>query len=237
MQVNIILVPDMVPLDLVGPYEVLSRVPGWTVDLVAATPEPVRTGAGLAMVPTRTRDTAAPSELLVAPGGGGIDAALGDPAWLGFVARHAARARIVLGICTGALLLGAAGLLTGRRAGSHWQARDLLAHFGAVPSDDRVTVDGPIYTSAGVSSGIDAALRVVAELAGEERARRIQLALEHHPAPPFPGGTPATAPPALVERELAASTVRRADRERRVIEAADRLRDRRPGDGRISGAT
>ncbi|MXP65251.1 DJ-1/PfpI family protein [Roseomonas sp. M0104] len=222
-QVNVVLVPDMVQLDMTGPFEVLARVPGWSVSLVAATMEPVRTDRGLRIVPDVTREGAAPADLLVVPGGAGVDVAMLDPAWLAFVRRQANSAAHVFGICTGSLLLGAAGLLRGRRAGGHWQARDLLARFGATPSDDRLTVDGKFYTSGGVTSGIDLALRVVADLEGETVARKIQLAIEYDPQPPFAGGTPATSPPAIVQAVLADSRRRRAEREGRVAEAAERL--------------
>jgi cyclohexyl-isocyanide hydratase len=224
MQVNVILVPDMVQLDLAGPYEVLARVPGWTIDLVAATADPVRTDRGLAMVPTRTRESAAPSDILVVPGGTGVDRAMLDDAWLAYVRREAQAAKFVFGICTGSFLLAAAGVLAGRRAGAHWQARDLLARFGVTPSDARLTVDGKFYTSGGVTSGIDMALKVVADAAGETAARCIQLGIEYDPAPPFPGGTPFTSPPAIVEAVRAMSAKRRAEREAMVDEAVKRLK-------------
>jgi cyclohexyl-isocyanide hydratase len=224
MQVNIILVRDMVQLDITGPYEVLVRTPGWTVDLVAESHEPVRTDRGLTIVPTQTRDTAKPSDILVVPGGTGIDYAMLDDRWLGYVRRETEWGKYVFGICTGSLLLAAAGVLKGRRAGGHWQARDLLAKFGVTPSDARMTVDGKFYTSGGVTSGIDMALRVVADVAGEGTARKIQLAIEYDPAPPFPGGTPHTSPPEIVSAVLEASKKRRAEREAMVEEAAAKLR-------------
>lgn len=224
MQVNIILAPEMVQLDLTGPFEVLARVPGWRVDLVAASREPVRTDGGLTILPTVTRDSAAPANLLVVPGGEGAFLAMADPAWIAFVRRQAAGAGHVVGVCTGSILLAAAGLLTGRHAGCHWQARDFLAQFGAVPSAERITVDGRFYTSGGVTSGIDMALRVVADLAGRDTAQRIQLQIEYDPAPPFPGGTPAASPPEIVEAVIQASAARRAARARLVAQAAANLR-------------
>jgi cyclohexyl-isocyanide hydratase len=208
---------------------VLARVPGWTVSLVAATMEPVRTDRGLRLVPDATRETALASDLLVVPGGTGVDAAMLDPAWISYVQREAARAEYVFGVCTGSLLLAAAGLLKGRRAGGHWQARDLLAKFGVTPSNDRMTVDGKFYTSGGVTSGIDAALRVVGDLQGETTARKIQLAIEYDPQPPFPGGTPFTSPPEIVQAVLADSRHRRAERESMVAQAADNLRHNERG--------
>lgn len=223
MHCNIIAVPDMVQLDITGPYEVLARTPGWSVDLVAATMEPVRTDRGLCLIPNATRATAKPTDIIVIPGGTGIDAAMLDPEWVAYVRREAADAKYVFGICTGSLLLGAAGLLRGRRAGGHWQARDLLTQFGATVSNERMTQDGNIYTSGGVTSGIDMALRVVADVAGERVARKVQLAMEYDPAPPFEGGTPYTSPREVVSAVLADSTERRARREGQVAEAAARL--------------
>lgn len=224
MQVNIILVKDMVQLDITGPFEVLARVPGWQLDLVAETLEPVRTDRGLTLLPTQTRERAEPSDMLVVPGGTGIDHAMLDPGWIDYARREAGRARYVFGICTGSLLLAAAGVLEGRRAGAHWQARDLLAAFGVTPSHERMTVDGKFYTSGGVTSGIDMALRVVADVVGEETARKIQLAIEYDPAPPFAGGTPSTSPPDIVAAVLDGSRKRRAEREALVRQAADRLK-------------
>ncbi|EJL92407.1 transcriptional regulator containing an amidase domain and an AraC-type DNA-binding HTH domain [Herbaspirillum sp. CF444] len=223
MHVNIITVPDMVQLDITGPYEVLARTPGWTVNLVAATPEAVRTDRGLRLLPNVTRATAKPSNILVIPGGTGIDTAMLDPEWVEYVRKESAKCDYVFGVCTGSLLLGAAGVLKGKRAGGHWQARDMLTQFGATVSNDRMTRDGNIYTSGGVTSGIDMALRVVADIAGLETAQKIQLAMEYDPAPPFAGGTPYTSPPDIVAAVLKDSSKRRALRESMVAEAAQRL--------------
>ncbi|MFJ3048187.1 DJ-1/PfpI family protein [Herbaspirillum chlorophenolicum] len=223
IHVNIITVPDMVQLDITGPYEVLARTPGWTVDLVAATQEAVRTDRGLRLLPNVTRATAKPSNILVIPGGTGIDTAMLDPEWIEYVRKESAKCDYVFGVCTGSLLLGAAGVLKGKRAGGHWQARDMLTQFGATVSNDRMTRDGNIYTSGGVTSGIDMALRVVADIAGLETAQKIQLAMEYDPAPPFAGGTPYTSPPDIVAAVLKDSSKRRALRESMVAEAAQRL--------------
>lgn len=223
MHCNIIAVPDMVQLDMTGPYEVLSRTPGWTVELVAATLDPIRADRGLRLLPDVTREHVRPSGILLIPGGGGIDAAMLDPEWLRFVRREAARARYVVSVCTGSLLLGAAGLLKGRRAGGHWQSRSMLAQFGARVSDDRVTVDGNIYSSGGITSGIDIALRLVGDVAGETVARSIQLAMEYDPAPPYRGGTPFTSPPDIVQAVISASEARQAKRAELVSQAAANL--------------
>lgn len=224
MQVNIILVPDMVQLDATGPYEVLARTPGWTIDWVAASLEPVRTERGLTILPTKTRETASASDLLVVPGGSGIDRALLDPDWVAYTGREAERARFVFGICTGSLLLAASGVLKGRKAGGHWLSRNLLANFGVIPSDERMTIDGKFYTSGGVTAGVDMALRVVADLVDETTARKIQLQIEYDPAPPFVGGTPISSPPEITAALREAGRERCAKRERMVAEAVARLR-------------
>jgi cyclohexyl-isocyanide hydratase len=224
MQVNIILVPDMVQLDATGPYEVLVRTPGWTIDFVAASLQPVRTERGLTILPTKTRETASRSDLFVVPGGSGIDRAMLDPEWVTYTRREAGRARFVFGICTGSLLLAASGVLEGRKAGGHWLSRALLADFGVIPSDARMTIDGKFYTSGGVTSGIDMALRVVADLVNEETARKIQLQIEYDPAPPFAGGTPMTSPAEITAALREAGRDRCVKRERIVAEAVARLR-------------
>jgi cyclohexyl-isocyanide hydratase len=227
MQVNIVLVSAMVQLDITGPFEVLARTPGWDIDLVAASMEPVRTERGLTILPTQTRETAKPSNILVVPGGSGIDQAMLDPDWIAYARREADHAQYVFGICTGSLLLAATGVLEGRTAGGHWLSRDLLAKFDVVPSHERMTIDGKFYTSGGVTSGIDMALRVVADIAGEVTARKIQLAIEYDPAPPFAGGTPFTSPAEITAAVLADSRKRCADREALVAEAAARLQQAR----------
>ena len=226
MLVNMLLLPDMVQLDLTGPFEVLARVPGWHVELVAASLDPVRTDRGLTILPTLMRENARMPDILAGPGGAGIDAAIVDARWVEFTRAQANAAQYVFGICTGSMLLAAAGLLTGRRAGGHWQARDLLSQFGAIPSDQRMVVDGKYYTSGGVTSGIDMALRVVGDIAGVETAQKIQLQMEYDPAPPFAGGTPFTSPPQIVEAVRLAGAQRRAGRELLVAQAAAAMKSR-----------
>jgi cyclohexyl-isocyanide hydratase len=223
MQVNIILVPEMVQLDITGPYEVLARVSNWNIDLVAESLNPVKTDRGLVILPTQTRQSAKPSDLLVVPGGAGIDIAMLDTSWVDYVRKEATSARHVFGICTGAFLLAAAGVLKGRLAGAHWQARDLLSQVGVIPSDERIVIDGKFYTSGGVTSGIDAALKVVADIEGINTAQKIQLAMEYDPDPPFEGGTPLTSPKHIVDQVLETSKSFRVKREKQVAELAARL--------------
>lgn len=223
MQVNFLLFPALTQLDLTGPYEVLARAPGFEIDLVSPSMEPVRSDRGLTMLPTATFDNAKPCDLLVVPGGPGTDDALVDQRWVDFTARQAAQARYIFGICTGSLLLGAAGLLRGRRAACHWQAREFLSEFGAIPDESRMCVDGNIFTSGGVTSGIDMAIKVVAMMLGDDTAQQIQLQIEYDPEPPFAGGTPRTSPDYIVQRCLDATRKRHAIRAQAVAQAAQRL--------------
>jgi len=225
MQVNFLLFPALTQLDLTGPYEVLARVPGFHIDFVSASMEPVRSDRGLVMLPTATFDTARPCDLLVVPGGPGTDDVLNDRQWVEFTARQAATARYILGICTGSLLLGAAGLLRGKRASCHWQAREFLPLFGAVREDVRMCVDGNLFTSGGVTSGIDMALKAVALMRDVDTARQIQLQIEYDPEPPFEGGTPSTSSPDIVQRCLEATRTRLGIRAAACAKAAQALGD------------
>ena len=215
--------PDLTQLDLTGPYEVLGRMPGATALLVAKTLDPVRTEHGLTLLPNATFDTCGPVDLLLVPGGPGINPLLEDTETLAFLRRAAAAARYVVGICTGSLVLGAAGLLRGRRAGTHWMSLDLLAPFGAVPVAERVVVDGNLMTGGGVTAGIDVALQVAATIMGREVAEGIQLMIEYDPDPPFAAGSPAKAPPAVREAVVARAAARQQDRAQRVARAAAAL--------------
>ncbi len=223
MRVNFLLFPALTQLDLTGPFEVLARVPGFEIDLVSASMEPVRSDRGLVLMPTATLASASPCDVLVVPGGPGTDDILNDRPWVDFVARQGAQAKFVLGICTGSLLLGAAGLLRGRHAACHWQAIEFLTSFGAIADASRICVDGNIFTSGGVTSGIDMALKAVALIRDEDTARQIQLQIEYDPAPPFAGGSPHTSPAHIVERCLDASRARREVRAAAVAHAAQAL--------------
>lgn len=215
--------PELTQLDMTGPFEVLYRLPGSETHLIWKTREPIRTGGGLMLVPTTTLADCPPLDLICIPGGGGVDALLDDAEVLDFVRRHAATARFVTSVCTGSLLLGAAGLLRGRRAACHWLSRDLLAAFGAVPDAARVVVDGNVITGGGITAGIDFALRVVAEIHGRELAEQIQLAIEYDPDPPFGAGSPATAGADLVRAVTDAAADRQRRRAERVAAAAKAL--------------
>ena len=166
--------------------------------MVAKELTPVRDNRGLVLTPTTTLAQVPPLDLLVVPGGHGQQQLMDDVEVLDFLRRQDANAKCVLSVCTGALLCGAAGLLRGVRATTHWNSFHLLGYFGAIPTDERVVVDGKHVSAAGVSSGIDGALRVVQMLYGDRVAQIIQLNMQYQPEPPFPGGTPKTAPPEIL---------------------------------------
>lgn len=197
-QTGFLLFPDLTQLDLTGPYEVLSRLPGGETHLVWKTLEPARSEKGLSILPTTTFETCPPLDLLCVPGGRGVNPLLGDAEVLAFLRRQAAHARFVTSVCTGSLLLGAAGLLQGKRAATHWAFREMLTQFGAEPVAERVVVDGKLITGGGVTAGIDFALTLAAEVAGPTVAQAIQLGLEYAPSPPFESGRPESAPPEVV---------------------------------------
>lgn len=198
--VGMVLFEGLTQLDLTGPYEVFARMPETRVHLIASSLAPVRTEWGMTIIPDTTFDTAPPLDLLCVPGGWGVDAQLENERLLAFLRERAPQVRHVTSVCTGALLLGAAGLLRGHRATTHWMSLDLLSHFGAEPVSERVVRDRDRITAAGVSSGIDFALVVAAELFGEEVAQRIQLAIEYDPHPPFRSGAPGSASAEVVHR-------------------------------------
>jgi cyclohexyl-isocyanide hydratase len=200
LRIGMLIFPRMTQLDLTGPYEVLARLPDTEVELVARNLEPVRTDRGLRIVPTVAYANCPPLDVIMVPGGPGQQDLMEDEEALSFVRRQAATAKYITSVCTGSLVLGAAGLLKGRRATSHWAALEHLKPLGAIPVSERVVIDGNIVTCAGVATGIDFALTLAAILAGEEVAREIQLGIEYDPAPPFNSGSPKTAAPGMVEK-------------------------------------
>jgi cyclohexyl-isocyanide hydratase len=219
-QIGLLLFPKLTQLDLTGPFEVFARVQAADVHLVWKTLDPVQADSGLRLLPSRTLRDCPRLDVVCVPGGPGVDTLLADREVLTWLASTAENARFVVSVCTGSLLLGAAGLLAGRTAGSHWASRHMLAHFGATPSDERVVVDGTIITGGGVTAGIDVALRVVAELTGQRAAEAIQLGMEYDPRPPFSAGSPQTADPRLVSEVRQAMSARLARREELVRAAA-----------------
>jgi cyclohexyl-isocyanide hydratase len=209
-----LLFPRLTQLDLTGPYQVLASLPGAETHLIWKTREPVVAEHGLAIVPTATFADCPPLDLICVPGGVGVNAILGDRETLAFLRRMAAGARYVTSVCTGALALGAAGLLRGKRATTHWMSLDMLRAFGAEPVAARVVVDGNLITGGGVTAGIDFGLTVAAEIAGKRVAEAIQLGIEYDPQPPFDAGSPARADAdlvALVRERAAGRQSERAD--------------------------
>ncbi len=193
LEIGFLVFPRVQQLDLTGPCEVLASLKGASNHLVWKTLDPVASSTGLRLSPTATFATCPPLDVLCIAGGVGINVLLEDGEVIEFVRQQAQRARYITSVCAGALVLGAAGLLRGRRATTHWNAHDLLAHFGAIPTKGRVVRVGNLITAGGVTAGIDFGLALVAELAGQTEAETIQLALEYAPAPPFDSGTPETA--------------------------------------------
>ena len=215
--------PNLTQLDLTGPYEVLGRLPAAETLLLWKNLTPVRSEHGLTILPMATFADCPPLDLVFVPGGPGINPLLEDQEVLAFLRRAAASARYVVSVCTGALVLGAAGLLRGRRAATHWMSRDLLSAFGAEPVAERVVIDGNVFTGGGVTAGIDVALSVACEIAGRAAAEAIQLAIEYDPAPPFSSGSPETAEPAVLRTVLDRAESRQRDRAERVARAAAAL--------------
>jgi len=218
------LYPRITQLDFTGPYEVLARLPGARCILASVEGGTIRADGGLTFTHVLPLGEVRECALLCVPGGLGAVAAMLDGAYLEALRRLAREARYVTSVCTGSLLLAAAGLLTGRRAACHWGWRDSLAAFGAIPDPARVVRDGNIITGGGVTAGIDMALTVMAEIAGEDFAQAVQLAIEYAPQPPFECGRPELARPEILARARARADSVRAEREAAVRTAAARLR-------------
>ena len=196
--IGLLIFPAITQLDMTGPYEVFIKFPDAEVHLIWKTRDPVTAGGGMQIMPTTTFADCPQLDLICVPGGAGMNPLLNDTETLDFIRRQARGARYVTSVCTGALVLGAAGLLQGRRAATHWMSREMLRAFGATPVAERVVIDGNVITGGGVTAGIDFALTVVAELFGAEVAQAIQLSIEYDPAPPFGAGRPEKAPPRVL---------------------------------------
>jgi cyclohexyl-isocyanide hydratase len=205
LSVGLVLFEGVTQLDFTGPYEVFSRMPGAKVYLVAEGPAPIRTEFGLTVTPDTTFDAVPTLDVICVPGGWGVNAQLENAAMRDFLRSRAPSARYVTSVCTGALLLGAAGLLDGYRATTHWMSVGFLSRFGATHVDQRVVIDRNRITGGGVTAGIDLALVIAAELFGEATSQSIQLAIEYQPAPPFNSGSPQSAPAQIRDRVLAAA--------------------------------
>ncbi len=221
--VGLLLFPDLTQLDLTGPYEVFRKTPGIRTLLIARTLEPVRAETGLGLLPDTLMSDCPQLDVICVPGGPGVSAQMEDADVLAFLCQQAAAARYVTSVCTGALVLGAAGLLKGKRATTHWSAHDLLAGLGAIPTQGRVVRDGNLFTGGGVTAGIDFALTLVAEMCGEAVAKAVQLQIEYSPAPPFDSGTPQTAAPEILQAVRTRGAATRAAREALVARVGETL--------------
>jgi len=196
--IGFVLFPDLTQLDLTGPLQVLARLPQSRVIVAAKSRAPVPSDCGLSLLPTHSFAEAPPFDLICVPGGvKGVIGAIGDRETIDFVRRQATDAKYVTSVCTGAFVLGVAGLLQGRRATTHWAYTELLPLVGARHEKARIVRDGNLFSAGGVTAGVDFGLAVVAEIAGEAVARSIQLGIEYDPAPPFDSGHPDRAPAAV----------------------------------------
>jgi transcriptional regulator GlxA family with amidase domain len=211
MKISILLFPKMAAQDAIGPYEVFRCVPGWQVELVGAQRGEVRAEGGLGLMVDRELGEATGFDVVLVPGGEGSEAAAADEAVLEWLRRADEVSKWTTSVCTGSGILGAAGLLDGRRATSNWLFLDRLPDYGAEPIGGRWVEDGKIVTAAGVTAGIDMALHLIGREAGPEVAQAVQLGIEYDPDPPFDAGSPEKAPPEIVELVTAASRASGAD--------------------------
>jgi cyclohexyl-isocyanide hydratase len=222
LQIGSLLFEGLDQIDLTGPFEVLSRIPNSTYRIYGKTTDPVRDYRGLRITPDAAIGDAPQLDVLHVPGGFGQEALMDDTVVLDWIRAQAGHAR-VFSVCTGALICGAAGLLMGRRATTHWASFHLLRYFGATPVNERVVIDGDWIFAAGVTSGIDGALRLAAELRGDEVAQGIQLFMEYAPQPPFNSGTPETAPATVLAQTRQSVAKITAQREATAQRVATKL--------------
>lgn len=220
LNIGFLMFPEMTQLDMTGPYEVFVKFPNSKVHLIWKNLTPIAASCGMRILPTTRYDGCPPLDILCVPGGIGVNPLLTDAHTLDFVRTRSQAARYVTSVCTGALVLGAAGLLKGRRATTHWMSHDFLGKFGAIPVNERVVVDGNVVTGGGVTAGIDFALVLAAKVLGEEEAKKIQLSIEYDPKPPYDAGSPETAGASLVEQVRTAARVRQAERLAAIEKAA-----------------
>lgn len=197
-QIGLLLFPRLTQLDLTGPFEVFARIPNAKVHLVWKRLEPVMSDVGLTILPTTTLAECPDLDVICVPGGPGMNDLLEDEEVLSFVRRQGEKARFVTSVCTGALVLGAAGLLKGYKAATHWASMEFLESLGATAVQTRVCVDRNRITGGGVTAGIDFGLFVASQLADQKTAEKIQLYMEYNPEPPFQSGSPDTAPPEVL---------------------------------------
>lgn len=231
LRIGMVIFPQMDQIDFTGPFEVLVRVPDTEILVLGTEAGPFKDHKGLVLVPDMTLEQSPALDLLVVPGGPGQQALMEDERLLGFIRAHAEQGKPLFSVCTGALLCGAAGVLRGRHATTHWSVHELLRYFGASAHEERVVIDGNIVSAAGVTAGIDGALQVAALIRGDEVAQAIQLDIQYAPEPPFNAGSPETAPAAVlatVRQRFAALT-----EERRQTAQAIAARSRVGKDGSL----
>lgn len=227
MNIGLLLFPRLTQLDLTGPFEVFVRAPDTRVHLVWKSLDPVAADSGLTITPNATFATCPPCDVICVPGGVGTMDLLDDEETLAFLRRQAAGAQWITSVCSGSLVLGAAGLLQGYRSACHWSSLEFLPLFGAIPADERVVFDRNRASGGGVTAGIDFALTLVSRLHGEQAARWIQLDMEYNPAPPFDSGSPRTADPGMVARIRSAKATFLAQRRTACERAAGKLGNQR----------
>ncbi len=226
LNIGLLAFPKLTQLDLTGPFEVFARIPDAKVHLVWRDTRPITSDAGLVLIPSMSFAECPLLDVICVPGGAGQFDFLHDDGVLSFVRDQGLQAKFVTSVCTGSIVLGAAGLLSGYKATSHWLFEDQLAHFGATPVRERIVHDRNRITGGGITAGIDFGLYVAAQLAGEDVAKSIQLMIEYNPAPPYSSGSPETADPVLVSRIRQSMEARLRDRRDISARAGRRLSER-----------
>jgi len=222
-RVGLLIFPNIMQLDMTGPHEVFTKLPDTKVSLIWKTLDPVTAAGGMRILPDETYASCPQLDLICVPGGGGMNSLLNDPETLDFLRRKAKEVRYLTSVCTGSLVLGAAGLLKGKRSACHWMSRDMLKSFGAIPDPARVVIDGNCISGGGVTAGIDFALTVAAREFGDEVAKAVQLGIEYNPHPPFNAGSPEGAGPAVEKAARDAAAERQKERQAAVDKAARAL--------------
>jgi cyclohexyl-isocyanide hydratase len=223
LHIGLLAFPRVQQLDMTGPYEVFGHLPDTKVHIVWKTRDPVSSSTGMLLSPDTTFADCPALDVLCVPGGAGVGDLMEDEETLDFIRRQAERARFVTSVCTGALVLGAAGLIRGKRATTHWAFHELLGELGAIPERARVVRDGTLLTGGGITAGMDFALTLAAELVGEHEAQAVQLQMEYAPAPPFDSGDPDRAPAAVVDDVRTRSAASLAARRAITARVAERL--------------
>ena len=222
-RIGFLIFPNIMQLDMSGPHEVFTSVPDTEVRLIWKSLDPITASSGMKIVPDTTFDDCPDLDLICVPGGAGMTPLLIDDETLDFLREKAAKAKYITSVCTGSLVLAAAGLLNGKRSACHWMSREMLSDLGAIPDPARVVKDGNHISGGGVTSGIDFGLTVVAEVFGEDVAKGVQLAIEYNPQPPYDAGSPEAAGPTIETAARKGAAARQAERLSNVKQAAAAL--------------